>query len=783
MPDDDAAWLLVEDCWTPARANYFETVFTVGNGRLGTRGSLEEGHRGSCSGHFLAGVYDDHDSPVIDLVNCPDWLQTVIEVDGVSLDVDTMTVAEHRRWLDLRAGVLFRDTVFEDSSGRRTRLQSARLASMTDRDLAVLQVVVTPLDHACEIRLRSGVDAQRRNLDRLPAYPDGTVIPAASRWDKWARSQHLEECRRDVGGAAQDASHVVSRTISSGIEIATAFALTTDTPTIERRSVQRHEYVGEELTFEGRQGVPVEVVKWVGFATTRDPDADPDSDVGQRAVATVHRHSSESFADTLDTQREAWAKLWDVSACAIVGDDRAALALNLGVYHLLIAANPDDATVNIGAKSLSGEGYRGHVFWDTEIMMLPFYLYTQPRAARALVGYRHHTLAGARDVAKENGTRGARYPWESADTGREECPKFTPDGKNRFHTREQEVHVSADVVYGIVEHARVTADESFLLNEGAEVLFETSRFWLDRAEADGDGLSVRTVMGPDEFHSFVDNNVFTNVLAGWALKQSVDLYHRLSRDRPDELAAISDRLGLSPDEPAAWALAAERLKRPHGDDPGLVEQFDGYLQRLDVPITEWDENDMPRYPQGYHHFNCEETQLLKQPDVVMLSFLFPQMWTLQTQKVNFDFYEARTLHKSSLSPSIHAIVGLQVGDSRMAERYFTRSAFVDLDDNQGNTDEGMHIASAGGTWQIAVHGFAGFRLVEDRLRFVPNLPASWHRLRFSIVRPDGVVRVDLGHGEHHFRLDAESGTTIELDVAGVSHHLTPEQPLVISATA
>lgn len=326
--------------------------------------------------------------------------------------------------------------------------------------------------------------------------------------------------------------------------------------------------------------------------------------------------------------------------------------------------------------------------------MLPFFVYTQPETARSLLRYRHHTLSGARNVAAEGGLRGARFPWESADTGREECPRWSPDGVHRLWMRDEEVHVSADVAYGVLTYVRATGDTAFLLEYGAELLFETSRFWVDRVEydAESDRYSLKQVMGPDEFHSHVDDNAFTNRMARWHLRQSASVHDELAAEHPETLAELDSRLGLEAEEVEHWRAVAERIVDPIDPERGLIEQFAGYFARKDVPVTEWDANDMPRYPNGYHHFNCEDTMLLKQPDVVMLTYMLPDEFTTDVKRVNFDFYEARTLHKSSLSPAIHAIMGIEVGDATRAVQYFFRSALVDLTDNQGNTAEGMHLS-------------------------------------------------------------------------------------------
>lgn len=757
-------WSVTETDWEVSRANYFETIFTVGNGRLGTRGSLEEGHRSDVSGTFLAGVYDAHDSPVIDLVNAPDWLNTVVYAESERLDTETVAVVEHSRTLDLKTGVLHRRTVFALADGARVELVTSRFASMADRNQCRLRVRVTPLDRAVELSITTRIDAHRRNMESLPIYPEGTTFDYERKWDKWARSRHLREITRGFDG---DVGYIVTQTIDSDVEIAYAMRVVGVGTAVERIRRQRHERVEETLSFVARPGETVGLDKVVGIATSRDVGVD-----GRALDRAVTAASEASFDTALTESAAVWDQLWDSSDCEIVGDERAALALRFSVYHLLIAANPDDPTVNIGAKSLSGEGYRGHVFWDTEIMMLPFFLFTAPRAARALLGYRHHTLPGARDVAADSGCSGARYPWESADTGREECPVSTPDGQNRFYTRDEELHVTADVAYAICRYAEVTGDVDYLYREGAEILFDTARFWVSRCAAEGDSVVLRTVMGPDEFHSHVDNNAFTNRMVRWHLEQAVRVHREMAGVVPEQLAALNASLSLTELEVERWAAVAASIVAPVDADCGLIEQFDGYFERHEVPITVWDENDMPQYPDGYHHFNCEDTTLLKQPDAVMLMFMLPDDYSLATRRANYDFYEARTLHKSSLSPSIHAIVGLQVGNTSKAEQYFARSAFVDLDDNQGNTEEGMHIASAAGTWQVAVHGFAGFLAGAHGLSFAPALPASWERLKFSVHWRGRVVRVDLGHEQGRFTLEGD-GEPEEITVAGGPVTLPP----------
>lgn len=761
-----ADWLVTESEFDPVAANTWETLLTVGNGRIGTRGTHEEGFAGELSGTYLSGIYDHHDAAVVDLVNVTDWLDFEISVGGVALDVQSCTVVEHERSLDLAQGLLWRRTVFEDAVGRQTRLESIRFASMAERELCALRVEITALNHGAPVVVTSGLDGRRRNLDRLPVYPADTTFDPEVAWQKWALSRHLHQTGRSADG---DDIYLQMRTIDRGVDI--GFAARTIGPPGARSSVEeQYEKIAHRVETDLSPGSPQRFDKLVVVATSRD-SANPRMTCRERLAG----HAGGGLDVALTLHQQAWSELWEACDCEIVGDPAAARALRFGIYQLLIAANPEDPTVNIGAKALTGEGYRGHVFWDTEVLMLPFFILTQPATARALLQYRHHTLPGARALAAADGLAGARYPWESAETGEEECPMWTNDGQFRFWTRDEEIHVSADVAYGVASYLDATADSEFLIDHGAEILFETSRFWADRAERNADGTySLRQVMGPDEFHSHVDDNAFTNGLARWALRRAAETYDELGVTHPHELAVLAIRIGLSADEPDRWRSVADGLAiGPADEHGGVIEQFAGYFQREDVAISSWDDNDMPRYPEGYHHFNCETTMLLKQPDVVMLLHTLPEEFDPETKRASFEFYEARTLHKSSLSPAIHAIMGLDVGDPARAVQYFGRSAYADLADNQGNTRDGIHIASAGGTWQVVVFGFAGFRIRHGVPTFDPRLPDHWQRIRFRLCWRGLSIHADVGQQDARFRLGGPADSRLTIEVIG--------QPIELSA--
>lgn len=770
-------WLIEETNFDFAEANFKETIFTIGNGYQGTRGSLEEGHKGELSGTYLAGVYDHHDSTVIDQVNVATWLPLKVRVEGEVLNTQSCKVITHRRVLDLQTGFLHRDSLFEDSKGRQTRIVTLRFASFADQHVCGIRLIVTPQNHSSTITVESGLDAERYNLDRLPAYQGNPVFHPEVKWEKWAKSRHMDVSRTAVGG---DQIYIETHTLDTGISIGMASAL--DAPLVSacRDARQDYEYVAQLVSFDAVQGQSYRFDKLVTLYTSRDLNG---VELAAKCEATLETAQAKGLDACLKDSATAWRAKWDACDCVTTGDADATRALRFNIYHLLIAANEHDPRANIGAKSMSGEGYKGHVFWDTEIFLLPFYIFTQPDTARALLKYRYNTLKGAIENAQMNGFKGAQYAWESANTGAETTPKWTHDGVNRIWTGEEEIHVTACVAFGILSYVSATGDQQFMREFGAEVLYQTCRFWASRLEwsASEDRYELTRVIGPDEFHEHIDNNTFTNRMAKWHLEQTVRLFAELTAAGSAEHEALLSRLNLTADEVDNWAAIAGKIYVPFDASRNLTEQFEGYFRLDDIPITEWDKNQMPCYPEGHDHFSLNASMLLKQPDVVMLNYLLPDEFSDEVKAANYAFYEKRTMHKSSLSPAIHSIMGIEVGDISTAQRYFERSAFVDLVNNQGNTQDGMHIASAGGTWQSLVNGFGGFRVRHGKMTFKPWVPKEWADIRFSLKWRGNSVAVVISHDECRFLLSAAEGTRQVIEVFGRPVSLLAGRQTVLSA--
>jgi len=717
-------WSLIYEGFDPWRERDIEALLTIGNGYLGTRGAVEEGTLASRPATFIAGVYDappgDETTPT--LYVAPNWLNVRVAVEGEPLTLSPETILEHRRTLDLRRGVLHREWRHRHPDGRITRLSTLRFASLADRHLLFHRIEVMPENYSGLVSLEVRLDgAVARDSQAGPAGASG------------------------AGDGAEGETLALARTSTSGISIAIAeydaLRASTNRVAAERTVSEDAESVQVTWQWKATLGQVYTLDRTVVIYTSRDV-ADP------AAAATKHlREVKTQDADgLLAAHAKAWARRWDTADIEVDGDDEVQLALRFGLYHLMIAGNPDDERVSIGARMLSGRAYRGHVFWDTDIFMLPFFVFTDPPTARAMLMYRYHTLPQARREAEQHGYRGALYAWESATTGTETAPREAtlPNGDTiPILTGEYEDHISADVPYAVWQYWRATDDAGFFTQAGAEIMLECARFWASRAEANGENrYHIRRVIGPDEYHEIVDDNAYTNGMARWTLERGVETLDWLSRNAPQRLADLAERMALSPEDGEEWRHISAGLVT--GFDPAtrLFEQFAGYFALDHIDLSRY-EGRLVALDVLLGGERISRSQVIKQADVLMLLHLLADEFDRETLEGNFRYYEPRTGHGSSLSPAIHALLAARLADTALAKRYFSESIRIDLGDQIGSAAGGIHAGTYGGLWQAVVFGVAGMRVREDGLSFDPHLLPEWRRLRFSVLWRGRRLRVSL----------------------------------------
>lgn len=722
-PINPENWLITETNFDPDKLYHKETVFTIGNGYLGTRGTFEEGYPGARPATLIHGVFDD--APIVhtELANAPDWLLFILLVNGERFGMDRGEVLDYERTLDLRRGVLTRQVCWRSPAGRTVDICIERFASLADPHLVAIRYQVTPLDFDGWIEFRAGINGHVNN--------DGLV-----HWD-WVNQGN------EIGLV-----WLHSRTRHSGIELGQAATLVVSgSDEVTERVMGCENCPTVVAVCKAEQGRTITADKLVTNYSSRDADDVCEAAVG-KLDALVDAYLS--YEALLAAHKAAWARTWATSDVIIEGDDAAQRAVRYNVFQLLIAAPQKDDRVSMPGKTLSGFGYRGHVFWDTDVFMLPFFTFTQPQLARNLLMYRYHTLPGARRKARANGYEGAQYAWESALTGNETTPRWVsgPHGEDlvRIWTGDIQIHISADVAYAVWRYWQVTGDDEFVRDYGAEIILDTAVFWSSRAEynAERDRYEINDVIGPDENHEHVNNNVFTNRMVRWHLETALEALAWLRREHPAKAAELEERLDMSSERLAHWADIIGCLHILHDPETGLMEQFEGFFELEDI---DWQALE-PRKQSVQSLLGIERTnqvQALKQPDVLMLLYLLGDRYDLETKRVNWEYYEPRTDHTygSSLGPAIHAILACELGMSEAAYEYFMRAALVDLEDVRGNAAEGIHGGSAGGVWQAVVFGFAGLRLTAEGYTLNPRLPAAWRRLALSFRHHGLEVRVDL----------------------------------------
>lgn len=711
-------WQIEEFPFQPERLNHHETLFTIGNGYLATRGSFEEDYKGSISTTMVHGIFDHAEGTLVpELVNAPNWLPINITIDGTPFQIinqNNMTlkpengaVIGYRRILLLDQGVLRREVLFRAESGSIVRLVFERFASLHDEHLMVQRVEITAVDGNPQIEIDSYIDSDVSNV----GIKHWTNIDAE---------------------AGDNYTSVRATTIQSGYGLAMASTLRASSDKATVQFVGGQTQPSAKTSFQLTQEDNIEFLKLTAVYTSRDG-----SNPLQAAIDKINTVESETYESLYIPHAAEWATYWKTSDVQIEGDESSQLAIRFTQYHILIAAPRHDDDVSIGAKTLSGTGYKGHVFWDTELFIVPPLILGQPKLARNLLMYRYHRLAGARNKAKANGFEGAMFPWESTDTGEETTPSWgdpQPDGSRiRIWTGDSEQHISTDIAYGILQYWRYTADNDFLQKYGAEIVLDTAVFWGSRVESKNGRYELSQQIGPDEYHENIDNSVFTNRMTVWHLEQALDLLEWLKTNASADAERLITALDLSPARLDHWRDVIDKMYIPFDDEKQIHVQFPGFFDMEFIPVPHYEPRTMSVQAILGHHRTIQ-TQVIKQADVVMMiALLGDELAPKQVLLNDWNTYYPRTDHGSSLSPAIHAWVAARLGLDDAAYHLFEHAAEIDLKDNKGNVKDGIHGAASGGLWQALVFGFCGLHTTpEGEIAVAPRLPKHWKRVSFTI---------------------------------------------------
>jgi len=766
-------WKIIETAYYEPFLAQTETIFAIGNGYLGMRGNHVEGRPSFQNGTFINGFHETW--PIVygekaygfaetgqTMLNVTDAKQIKLYVDDEPFYLPTASLQLYERVLDMRAGTLDREVLWETASGKRVLIESRRLVSFEHRHVAAISYQVTVLNAEAPVVISSKVIDSQTNQA-------GSDDPRQARGFGQRVLLPQERFRSDLR------LMLAHRAANSGMTI--ACGVDHDLQTDCRHEVHSEWFEnGGKVVFSvaARPGQPIQLFKFISYHSSRSA---PTAELCERTERTLDRVVAAGFDSLVKGQRAFLDNFWARSDVEIEGDPELhkrpagemQQALRWNLFQILQASARAEGT-GIPAKGLTGQTYEGHYFWDTEIYVLPFLTYTQPRVARNLLKFRHSMLELARRRAHEVNQQGALFPWRTING--EEASAYYAAGTAQYH-------INADIVYALKKYVEVSNDISLLYNEGAEILVETARLWFDLGffnPRQKGRFCIHGVTGPDEYTTVVNNNTYTNLMARMNLLFAAETVTRMRSEAPEYYATLVHRTKLDEQEIADWGEAAARMYVPYDEETGIHPQDDNFLDR-----EVWDLANTPKekFPLLlYHHpLVIYRHQVIKQADIVLAMFLLGSEFSAGEKKRNFDYYDPLTTGDSSLSACIQSIVAAEIGDMEKALRYARYAVLMDLADVGGNVRDGCHIASMGGTWMVVVYGLAGMRDDHGEISFRPHLPPAIRRLRFPLTIRGQLLEIEMNQQQVTYLLRDGKG----LDIRHIQQAITliPDQPVTL----
>jgi len=704
-------WKIIEVGFDPSHGRVAESVFSVANEFMGTRGYFEEGYSGdSLLGSYINNIYADDIaiawqykglvSHECFIVNCVDWLYTRIFIDGEQLDLAKCKFHDFKRVLDMKTGTLSREFTWETSAGKLLKLSFLRFTSMEISSLGCQKITFEPVNFSGTVEVQSCLDF--------------STIHESTGKNYWTVLR-----KQKAGGIVAN----LALTSISGQQVFSSFKLNLPS-LLETKLIENEKMIGVEFTLPLTKGNPVSIEKMVVNYTDRKSGINLE-DVWEQGLALAEKYVRLPFEEALEKHIEHWTNTWDTLDIVIEGDPENQQGVRFCVFNLFQTYHGADSTLNIGGKGLTGEAYGGRIWWDTESHILPFYLFSNPKAARSLIEYRYHHLPQALERAKEMDCAGACYPMSTID-GTECCNWWTHGNL--------EIHVSAAIPYGIWHYVHLYQDKDFLYTHGIEMLLQSSRYFASRgqwSQLTGE-FGLYGVMGADEFHMMVHNNCYTNVMAKKTFEYTLKVIEEMKEKALPELDAVIAKVGLVQSEPDDWRKMAEKMRIPYDEKTGLYEQHDDFFDLPHIDVKAIPHTQFPIY----HHWSYDRIfryDMIKQPEVLLFLFFFSQEYSMETKRLNYEYYEPRCIHESSLSPAIHSIMAAEIGKHEDAFEYARFASRLDLDDYNRNTREGLHITSLAATWLNIVYGFGGLRSDGEKLVFNPSIPKNWTSFSYNIL--------------------------------------------------
>lgn len=747
-------WVVAEDSFDPKHLGKCEAIMYLGNGYMGVRSAAEEFYFGETRNTFISGTFNKFDEyEVTELPNAADVTSLDITVDGERFNLQFGHVEEYIRTLNLQTAELQRSFIWTSPKGKKISFKFRRFVSLNNLHLVGMHLEMKSLTDDVNVQINSGINAQMSN----------------------SGSQHFHEGERRIFDkkyvqliqtTTQSKLDFVINTVHN-VHVGAKKAIE-PTMDMDRRKV----WLTYSATLAKDETLSFE--KLSNYHTSRDLEHE-DKDLEALRMASLEDLKAahlQGYETLLSEHVAAWQqKVWSQYPFEIDSKNSYdLLAIRFAIYHLTIMTPAHDSRMGVGAKALSGEGYKGHSFWDTELFILPFFTYSNPKVARSLLEYRYKGLVGARKKAKENGYEGAMYPWEAAwPTDGEVTPVWggvdVVTGKQtKIWSGFIEQHITSDIAYAVWQYYMITNDEEFMDNYGYEILFDTARFWITRLEwnEEKQEYHINNVIGPDEYKEHVNNNAFTNYAAHQNIRLAMEYYEVVKNEKPEIFERLNKELDLETSM-KLWTERAPKIYLPKPNEDQIIPQDDTYLQKKIIDLTKYkNQTKVGSMFREYSLDQVNEMQVSKQADIMILFYLLENLFSKEVKLANYNYYEPKTLHDSSLSLSTHCILANDLADSELAYDLFRRATEIDLGPNMGTSDHGVHAASIGGIWQCVVMGFAGVRMLGGELRIQPRLPEAWNRLAFNIHWKQQLLQVVVTKDEVSITVDGDEEVTVTI---------------------
>lgn len=721
-------WKIIQEGFSEEENRLFESLMSSGNGRMGLRGNHEEDYSGdSLKGTYVAGVYYPDKTRVgwwkngypeyfAKVLNAVDFIGIRLEINGETVDLAKCSFSNYRRELDMKESVLRRSFVLTAKDGSQYEIKSERFISYSDFDIAAIKYSVTSLTKDCEIMLMPFLNGDVRNED----------------------ANYNEKFWEYISSLASDTStYLTMKTRKTGFCVTASFSFRlAGGKDVQKFPISEREgqFVGTRIEAVLPKNNTIVLEKYISVVSDRYYEKES---LEPTALKKSQEAMDKGYADLLNEHKKVWKDIWRLGDIDIKGDVSAQQGIRFNIYQLNCTYSGDDTRLNIGPKGFTGEKYGGSTYWDTEAYCIYFYLGTkQPHIARSLLEYRFNQLERAKENSKKLGTRGALYPMVTMNG--EEC-------HNEWEITFEEIHRNCAITYAIRNYTEYTGDDSYLFEKGLDVLVETSRYWVSRVNynAQRDVYMILGVTGPNEYENNVNNNWYTNRMVKWSLEYTVKSLFMAKEKQKNLFYNACKRLDLSSDELDAFKSIANKIYLPENKELGIFLQQDGYMDKEQKLVLELSADDLP-LNKNWSWDRILRSCFIKQADVLQGLWFLNDQYTKEEKTRNFDFYEPRTVHESSLSPCVHSIIASEIGREEKAYELYLRTARLDLDNYNKDTEDGLHITSMAGSWMSIIHGFGGVRVINGEICLAPFKPKDWEEYSFHLFFRGRLLKITVG---------------------------------------